>query len=109
MHGFEWLAGLHDERRRQPGVDGVLGIAYGTQDVSRSSCYLMGVLVEPELRSKVRNRLNDEHGIQTTVYPATHQLTAYVQTYGEVSLPLTERAASSLFSIPLFPHLTDEQ
>ena len=87
----------------------LLGIAYGTQDVSRSSCYLMGILVEPELRSNVRNRLNDEHGIQTTVYPATHQLTAYVQTYGEVSLPLTERAASSLFSIPLFPHLTDEQ
>ena len=56
----------------------LLGIAYGTHDVSRSSCYLMGILVEPELRSKVRNRLNDEHGIQTTVYPATHQLTAYV-------------------------------
>jgi dTDP-4-amino-4,6-dideoxygalactose transaminase len=86
-----------------------LQIAYADHDVSRSSCYLMGVLIDPSLRSAVRTRLHDEYGIQTTIYPATHQLSAYVDAFGEVSLPRTESAAASLFSIPLFPHLTDEQ
>jgi dTDP-4-amino-4,6-dideoxygalactose transaminase len=85
-----------------------LSVAYAGNDVSESSCYLMGVLVEPELRSPIRNRLRDEHGVQTTVYPATHELGGYVREFGEVSLPKTEDAARRLFSIPLYPHMTDE-
>jgi dTDP-4-amino-4,6-dideoxygalactose transaminase len=85
-----------------------VGVAYSGNDLSQSSCYLMGVLVEPELRSQVRNRLRDEHGVQTTVYPATHELGGYVREFGEVSLPKTEEAARRLFSIPLYPHMTDE-
>jgi dTDP-4-amino-4,6-dideoxygalactose transaminase len=97
------------ERYREllAGTEGV-GVAYAGNDVSQSSCYLMGVLVEPELRSQVRNRLRDEHGVQTTVYPATHELGGYVREFGEVSLPKTEDAARRLFSIPLYPHMTDE-
>jgi dTDP-4-amino-4,6-dideoxygalactose transaminase len=83
-------------------------IAYVGNDVSQSSCYLMGILVEPELRSAVRARLRDEHGVQTTVYPATHSLGGYVREFGEVSLPRTEDAARRLFSIPLYPHMTEE-
>jgi dTDP-4-amino-4,6-dideoxygalactose transaminase len=83
-------------------------IAYVGNDVSQSSCYLMGILVEPELRSAVRTRLRDEHGVQTTVYPATHSLGGYVREFGEVSLPRTEDAARRLFSIPLYPHMTEE-
>jgi dTDP-4-amino-4,6-dideoxygalactose transaminase len=83
-------------------------IAYAGNDVSQSSCYLMGILVEPELRSAVRARLRDEHGVQTTVYPATHSLGGYVREFGEVSLPRTEDAARRLFSIPLYPHMTEE-
>ncbi|CAN5634921.1 DegT/DnrJ/EryC1/StrS family aminotransferase [soil metagenome] len=109
--------GSEIERRRQiitryrellgshPGIE----IAYVGQDVSRSSCYLMGVMVDPAIRSAVRDRLGTEHAIQTTVYPATHELRSYVAEFGEVSLPRTEKAARSLFSIPLFPHLTDAQ
>jgi len=85
-----------------------IGIAYAGNETSRSSCYLMGTLVEPGLRSAVRDRLRDEHGVQTTVYPATHELGAYVREFGEVSLPNTEEAARRLFSIPLYPQMTDE-
>jgi dTDP-4-amino-4,6-dideoxygalactose transaminase len=91
------------------GGDERIHTAYAAQPVERSSCYLMGVLVDPEIRSAVRARLRDEHGVQTTVYPATHALGGYVRTFGEVSLPRTEAAADSLFSIPLFPHMEDTQ
>ena len=84
------------------GAEGI-EIAYAGNDVSRSSCYLMGVMVDPALRSDVRDRLRDEHGVQTTVYPATHELGGYVREFGEVSLPKTEDAARRLFSIPLYP------
>jgi dTDP-4-amino-4,6-dideoxygalactose transaminase len=86
-----------------------LAVAYDADAVERSSCYLMGVLVDPPLRSELRTRLRDHHGVQTTVYPAVHRLEAYRRVLGEVSLPRTERVADSLFSIPLFPHLSDEQ
>ena len=91
------------------GVDDRIGIAYGSQPVERSSCYLSGVLVEPTIRSAVRARLRDEHGVQTTVYPATHSLGGYIREYGAVSLPRTEAAAAELFSIPLFPHMEDSE
>jgi dTDP-4-amino-4,6-dideoxygalactose transaminase len=88
-----------------PGIE----IAYVGQDVNRSSCYLMGIMVDPAIRSAVRERLGTEHAIQTTVYPATHELRSYIAEFGETSLPRTEQAARSLFSIPLFPHITEEQ
>ena len=86
-----------------------VGIAYRGNDESRSSCYLMGVMVEPGLRSAVRARLREEHGVQTTVYPATHTLGGYVREFGEVSLPKTEEAARRLFSVPLYPHMEADQ
>ena len=82
-----------------------LGIAYRGNDETRSSCYLMGILVDPAVRQPVRDRLRDEHGVQTTVYPATHELGGYVREFGDVSLPKTEDAAARLFSIPLYPHM----
>jgi dTDP-4-amino-4,6-dideoxygalactose transaminase len=85
-----------------------IGIAYRGNDETRSSCYLMGIMVDPQIRQPVRNRLRDEHGVQTTVYPATHQLGGYVREFGEVSLPKTEDAAARLFSIPLYPHMPDD-
>jgi dTDP-4-amino-4,6-dideoxygalactose transaminase len=89
-------------------VEGV-ELAYTDEQVGRSSCYLMGVLVDPELRRRFRAVLTEKHGIQTTVYPAVHLLASYREAFGDVSLPNTERVASSLCSIPLFPHLTDAQ
>ena len=103
------------ERRRQiigryrellAGAEG-MEVAYVGNDLSRSSCYLMGVLVDPAVRSDVRECLREEHGVQTTVYPATHELGGYVREFGPVSLPKTEDAARRLFSIPLYPHMED--
>ena len=108
--------GAEIERRREliaryrellDDVEG-LGIAYRGNDETRSSCYLMGILVDPSVRRAVRDRLRDEHGVQTTVYPATHTLGGYVREFGEVSLPKTEDAAARLFSIPLYPHMTED-
>lgn len=94
-------------RERLAGVDG-LAVPYTDAEVGRSSCYLMGVLTdEPELRAELRRVLRDEHGVQTTIYPAVHELAAYAGDGDPVSLPVTERVARSLFSIPLFPHLDE--
>jgi dTDP-4-amino-4,6-dideoxygalactose transaminase len=84
-------------------------VPYRDDEVDTSSCYLMGVLVDPGVRRALRARLMDEHGIQTTIYPAVHTLDVYRRELGEVSLPVTERVASSLCSIPLFPHLTEPE
>jgi dTDP-4-amino-4,6-dideoxygalactose transaminase len=89
-------------------VEGV-ELAYTDDQVSRSSCYLMGVMVASEHRRAFRNILMEKHGIQTTVYPAVHLLESYRKAFGEVSLPNTEHVSSSLCSVPLFPHITETQ
>ncbi|MEZ5060998.1 MAG: DegT/DnrJ/EryC1/StrS family aminotransferase [Solirubrobacterales bacterium] len=87
-----------------------LTIPYADFDLDCSSCYLMGVLApDAATRRTLRERLASEHGVQTTMYPAVHLFTAYIEAYGEVSLPVTERVADGLFSIPLFPHITEAQ
>lgn len=90
-------------------VDGI-SIPYAEYDLDCSSCYLMGVLAaDADSRRFLRERLASDHGVQTTMYPAVHQFSAYREAYGETSLPRTERVADGLFSIPLFPHITPEQ
>lgn len=105
------------ERRRElvrryrdllAGIDGI-ALPYTDEEVERSSCYLMGVLVDPEIRRGFRAALMERHGIQTTVYPAVHLLGSYQRAFGELSLPVTEQVSASLCSIPLFPHLTEAQ
>jgi dTDP-4-amino-4,6-dideoxygalactose transaminase len=87
-----------------------ISVPYAGFDLDQSSCYLMGVIAEsPDARRALRERLASEHGVQTTMYPAVHRFTAYVEAYGEVSLPRTERVADGLFSIPLFPHISEQQ
>lgn len=87
-----------------------ISVPYADFDLDCSSCYLMGVLApDAETRRALRTRLAEVHGVQTTMYPAVHLFTAYREAYGTPSLPRTERVADGLFSIPLFPHMTDEQ
>jgi dTDP-4-amino-4,6-dideoxygalactose transaminase len=99
---------VHRYRSLLADVEGI-ELIYTDEEVDRASCYLMGVQVDPALRRSFRHYLQSEHGVQTTVYPAVHQLESYVATFGEVSLPNTERVAASLSSIPLFPHMTEAQ
>jgi dTDP-4-amino-4,6-dideoxygalactose transaminase len=87
-----------------------ISVPYSDFELDCSSCYLMGVLADgSDERRALRERLAGHHGVQTTMYPAVHLFTAYREAYGEVSLPRTERVAEGLFSIPLFPHITEEQ
>ena len=84
-----------------------LTIPYGDDEVDRSSCYVMPVLVaEPELREPMREYLLGR-GVQTSVlYPALHELSEYTGSGG--SLPRAELAARTELTLPLYPHLSEQ-
>ncbi len=94
-------------RARLADVPGV-GVPYRDEEVERSSCYVMPVLLDPERRNTVRRRLREEHGIQTSVfYPATHEFSAYRERFPTPPLPHTEHAARAEVCLPLFPALEE--
>jgi dTDP-4-amino-4,6-dideoxygalactose transaminase len=93
-------------RARLAELDGVI-VPYRDEDVPASSCYVMPVMVEAKRRDEVRRALR-ERGVQTSVfYPAVHEFTAYRERFPGVSLPVTELAARSEITLPLYPHLTE--
>jgi dTDP-4-amino-4,6-dideoxygalactose transaminase len=88
------------------GVDGVT-LPYTDAEVEASSCYVMPVMVDPELRDELRSILSERHKVQTSVlYPSINQFTAYGA--GAESLPRCELAARTQVTLPLFPHLEEE-
>ncbi len=112
------LDGLEDDiaRRRElvrryrdmlADLPGVL-VPYSDDDVERSSCYVMPVMIEsPDLRDPLRQWLS-ERQIQTSVlYPAFHELSAYAGS-ATAPLPRAELAARTELTLPLYPHLTTE-
>jgi len=88
-------------------VDG-LSLPWTDADVPGSSCYMTAVIIEDGRRDEVRRALRDRHGVQTTVYPAVHELESYRRRLPGLSLPNSELVAASMFSIPLFPHMSEE-
>jgi dTDP-4-amino-4,6-dideoxygalactose transaminase len=87
-----------------PGVT----VPYRDDEVERSSCYVMPVLLDPERRNAVRRDLRERHGIQTSVfYPATHEFSAYRERFPTPPLPNTEHAARAEVCLPLFPALEE--
>ncbi|HEX4305427.1 MAG TPA: DegT/DnrJ/EryC1/StrS family aminotransferase [Solirubrobacterales bacterium] len=87
-------------------LDGVT-LPYTDAEVEASSCYVMPVMVDPELRDEVRSILSERHKVQTSVlYPSINQFTAYGA--GAESLPRCELAARTQVTLPLFPHLEEE-
>ena len=93
-------------RKQLSGLAHVI-VPYEDAAVGRSSCYVMPIVVDDDgRRDEVRQRLRDEHGIQTSVfYPAVHEFTAYRSRFGEQRLPHSERVARTEITIPLFAHL----
>jgi len=93
---------VHRYREALAGVEGVT-IPFDVEEVERSSCYVMPVMLdEPDLREPLRARML-ERGVQTSVlYPAIHEFTAYAS--GE-SLPHSELVARAELTLPLFPTL----
>ncbi len=97
-------------RERLSGLAGIT-IPYPDESVSRSSCYVMPVLVErAELRDAVRRTMLEDFGVQTSVlYPAIHEFSAYEDAAPAGGLPRSERVSRAELTLPLFPHMTDEQ
>lgn len=97
-------------RERLAGVDGVI-VPYRDEEVDASSCYVMPIVVaDPERRDEARLTLREHHGVQTSVlYPAIHEFTAYRERVGDPRLPNTELVARSEITLPLFPHLTEDE
>lgn len=113
------LAGLEEDvaRRRRlvhryrellrdvPGVT----VPYRDAEVDASSCYVMPVMVEPaEVREPLRQFMLEERRVQTSVlYPAIHEFSAYAAGEGP-RLPRSELAAHTELTLPLYPHLSEE-
>jgi dTDP-4-amino-4,6-dideoxygalactose transaminase len=96
---------VHRYRELLAGLEGLV-LPYRDEDVDRSSCYVMPVMVEAELRDPLRDVLQKRWKIQTSVlYPAIHEFTAYAGASG--SLPRSELAARTELTLPLFPHLSE--
>jgi dTDP-4-amino-4,6-dideoxygalactose transaminase len=60
-------------------------------------------------RDGVRERLHQKR-IQTSVhYPPIHGFTAYVEAARRRPLPVTDDVAARLITLPLYPHMRDDQ
>jgi dTDP-4-amino-4,6-dideoxygalactose transaminase len=85
-------------------------VPYTDEDVGHSSCYVMPTLLDEGIdRREFRQGLS-ARGIQTSIlYPAIHEFTEYRRRYPDVALPRTEQAARTQVTLPLFPHMTEDQ
>jgi dTDP-4-amino-4,6-dideoxygalactose transaminase len=97
---------VHAYRDALRDVPGVL-LPYSDEEVDRSSCYIMPVLLEdPSLQEPLRRLLLERHGVQTSLlYPAIHEFTAY-RGEGE-DLERCARVARTEVTLPLFPLLSE--
>ena len=78
-------------------------VPYTVDDVARSSCYVMPImLTTPDRRAELRRAMRETYGVQTSIlYPAVHEFSAYRQRFPGVSLPRTELASRSELTLPL--------
>ncbi len=99
---------VHRYRERLAELPGVT-VPYTDDEVDASSCYVMPVMVDqPELRDPLREFMLQERQVQTSIlYPAIHEFTAYAGTDAK-RLPRSELAARTELTLPLYPHLGEE-
>jgi dTDP-4-amino-4,6-dideoxygalactose transaminase len=95
-------------RRLLADIDGVT-VPYRDEDVAAGSCYVMPVMIDdPHLRDPLRQLMLERHRVQTSLlYPAIHEFTAYADP-ARPALPRSELVARTEVTIPLYPHLTEE-
>jgi dTDP-4-amino-4,6-dideoxygalactose transaminase len=95
-------------RRELHGAHGV-SMPFGDRDGEIPAHHLaVVVLPRPELQAAMRDGLR-RRGIQTSLhYPPIHRFSAYA---GESDrrLPVTEDVADRLLTLPLYPHMRDDQ
>jgi dTDP-4-amino-4,6-dideoxygalactose transaminase len=96
-------------RERLEGVAGI-SVPYADEEVLHSSCYIMPITVEDAAsRDGVREAMLEDFEVQTSVlYPSIADFTAYRNGQSH-DLPRSELAARSQLTLPLFPHMTEEQ
>ncbi len=87
-----------------------VGVPYADAEVLTSSCYVMPIVVrDAEARDPVRQIMQERFGVQTSVlYPSIAGFTEYADSQTE-PLPRSELAARTELTLPLFPHMTEEQ
>lgn len=96
-------------RERLAGLER-LTLPYRDEDVERSSCYVMPTLLAGDVDRREFRQALSERGIQTSIlYPAIHEFTEYRRRFPDVSLPRTEDVARTQVTLPLFPHMTEDQ
>ena len=111
------LADANDARRRHveryraclEGVSG-LELAFAAGDQAASAHHLAVAVLSPYVsRDGVRDRLHGKR-IQTSVhYPPIHGFTAYADAARRRPLPVTDDVAARLITLPLYPHMRDDQ
>jgi len=90
-------------------VEGLI-VPFEDADVEGSSAYVFPVFLADEGRQGEIARRLREQGIQTSIlYAAVHRFSAYRERFPDVSLPLTELAAHTELTLPLFPHMTEQE
>lgn len=89
-------------------VAGII-VPFTDADVPSSSCYVMPIMLERDgIQAEVSRRLR-ELGIQTSIfYPSIHRFTAYRERFSDLSLPITELASRTELTLPLYPHMTND-
>ncbi len=97
-------------RRALADIPGVV-LPYTDESVLQSSCYVMPIVLEDlGKQGPLRIALREKHGVQTSLlYPSVHEFTAYRERWPGISLPRSERWSRTEVTIPLFPHMTEEQ
>ncbi|MGH2714361.1 MAG: DegT/DnrJ/EryC1/StrS family aminotransferase [Thermoleophilaceae bacterium] len=98
---------VHRYRRLLSGAPG-LSIPYTDEEVERSSCYAMPVMLdEPTLQAPLRELMLSRWGVQTSLlYPSISEFSAYADLPSR-SLPRSELAARTELTLPLYPQLGD--
>ena len=112
------LPAANDARRRvaaryREGLGGARGIQlpFPSADEQAQSSHHLAVALMPEGvdRDGIRAGLAEQR-IQTSLhYPPIHRFSAYADQASRRPLPRTEDAANRLVTLPLYPHLRDEQ
>jgi dTDP-4-amino-4,6-dideoxygalactose transaminase len=92
-------------------LEGEAGITlpFADHDPATSAHHLATlVLPTAELRTPLQQHLRDR-GVQTSVhYPPIHRFSSYAQESSR-SVPVTDDVADRLLTLPLFPHLREDQ
>lgn len=93
-------------------LDGVAGLSFPFREESTlaTSAHHLAVALTPAgvSRDAVRTRLQSER-IQTSVhYPPIHRFALYAEVGARRSLPMTEEVAERILTLPLFPHMRDD-